>query len=290
METNPKNPQATTNNANANNADAPKVTIYCNTSIPPYLTDDDIKRIGALTQFNLCESPSMENYSLTSVRLVFPETPTDMVLRIILTITKKNPEIDTPIDYKDSIFQPLFSNLHLEDIIPMTPDSIQIIQSTDPHDILLSIEDIRPLFKNFPLHIITEQHEFKTHNHLAIHKISGKDFYDYSVIFWDDPEKFLQDLLNIANELDLNEGYDDQYYDYSPDTLEALLYGYYVLKHNDINPENLMDILIKKLREYQKEQEITPDREPIYLYDNLLKNINHMGNYSEDIFSEITNN
>lgn len=277
-------------NAMMNGTNPTPVHIHCNTTIPQYLTDDDLKRIGALTQSNLCESPSMENYSLTSVKLVFPETPTDMTLRIITTITKKNPEIDSQIDYKDSIFQPLLSNLHLTDIIPITPDSLQIIQSTDPHDIFLSIEDIRPLFKNFPLHIITEQHEFKTQNHLAIHLISGKHFYGYTVIFWEDPEKFLEDLLNIANGLDLNEGHDDQYFDYSPDTLEALLYGYYVLKQNNINPENLLDILIKKLREYQKEQLINLDREPIDLYYNLLNNLNHMGNYSEDLFSQITNN
>lgn len=154
------------------------------------------------------------------------------------------------------------------------------------------------LFTKYPYHLIARNLEFNTPSKLSIfdmddfitmteEPILGQRLYDFSyegsmLIAYKSASDLYNDLLDIAYNLDLNAGGDDQYFDYTPEAMEVILYGMALLKHQapNIDLTELKDVIIQKLKEYN----VLRHQESILLYISLRDNLSSLDNYNEDLY------
>lgn len=97
-----------------------------------------------------------------------------------------------------------------------------------------------------------------------------EDFSGYSgyIITFDNEETLYRCLkLNLDEEMDLSAGADDQYYDYSPSQVEAIIFG--ITKLSPDHQEEILNKLKKHLWEFIQDEE--QDEDMVNTYDKLYK-------------------
>lgn len=78
---------------------------------------------------------------------------------------------------------------------------------------------------------------------------------------------------NIISHMDLKKGADDQYYDYSPSQVEAILFG--ILQLTPEHQDYIITGLKKHLREFIQDEE--QDEDMVYRYTSIYKCYRKMG-------------
>ena len=109
-------------------------------------------------------------------------------------------------------------------------------------------------------------------NYPIIEKLGFEYLWVYT---YADKESMEKDLDHLINQMDLLEGGDDQYFDYSPDELNMVLYGATLLdKQRKYKP-----LILQKLQQYQ---EGFDEEEHIELHDHYIYLLNNPG----DLYKE----
>lgn len=154
------------------------------------------------------------------------------------------------------------------------------------------------LLTKYPYHLIARNLEFNTSKFSAVFNMDnfitmteepllGQRLYDFSyedsiLIVYKFASDLYGDLLDIAYNLDLNAGGDDQYFDYTPEAMEVILYGIALLKHQapKIDITELKDVIIQKLNEYN----VLQHTETIPLYISLRDDLSSIDKYNEELY------
>lgn len=133
---------------------------------------------------------------------------------------------------------------------------------------LKNLEAIRELLASHPIYTYDYSDGLlinKGATNIRVYSIDLEDISGYIMVYSSEEDLFENLKENITSHMDLTKGADDQYYDYSPSQVEAILFGVPQLtpEHQDY----IITGLKKHLREFIQDEE--QDDDMISQYTNI---------------------
>lgn len=85
------------------------------------------------------------------------------------------------------------------------------------------------------------------------YKYQGQSKYPIGIIIYDNEQGMLRDAQRTLNDLDLEAGADDQYYDYNPSAVESLIYA--ASKFSSQNREEILNGILNRIDTFLNSEE-----------------------------------
>lgn len=162
---------------------------------------------------------------------------------------------------------------------------------------LNSTSILKAIITKEPLHIISIQGQMPMDNAENVYEFEiAEDDPHYIdmvneslemlwVYTYSNKESLEKDLMAILNQMDLLKGCDDQYFDYSPDELDMVLYGATII----LEQEKYKPLILQKLQEYENNFDEEEHAEHIDYYSDLLEDPDNLYKEKETLIRETLN-